>query len=93
MTTFTKKHPAFLISDGERAMLEIVNRIGPCSTTQVHEHMSGKYDLLPIMRCMHMLVDRGLLKRVAVKGQLLYKVNPNYRMTMRNEVRVQRSKT
>lgn len=79
METRISGKPGITISAGDFTLLEIVHRIGPCTTTQVCDNLKENGDLLRVMRSMHNLVDRGLLARVVVNRERLYKVKSNYK--------------
>jgi len=40
------------------------------------------------MRNMHVLVDRGLLERIVINKQRLYRVKPNYKTAVRTYFKV-----
>jgi len=77
MEVSIKKH-AIALSDKEFAILEAIYELGPCCSDQVQEKLQNP-DLLEVMRLLHDLVQRNLLERPMVQGNLLYGVKPNYR--------------
>lgn len=74
-----KKTRTIYVIEREAIILETINRLGPCSPFQVNDVVDTIPDLLTVMRIMHMLLDRGLLDRIVVDGQKLYKVKANYK--------------
>ena len=79
MEVKTKRKFSILISNREFSLLEIVDHLGPCSAAQAHEFLKDKCEVLQVMRCMHILVDRGLLERTVIGSQRLYRVKSNYK--------------
>ncbi|MEO5600269.1 MAG: hypothetical protein ABIR06_05005 [Cyclobacteriaceae bacterium] len=59
-------------------ILETINKLGPCSSTEVKENLFKNEELLFVMRAMHTLVERGLLDRISIKGKMLYRTKRNY---------------
>lgn len=67
------------ISETELELLELINKLGPCSTDKVHEALDRKPEYLLTMRNMHMLVENGFLQRVIINKKLLYRTPRKYR--------------
>jgi hypothetical protein len=78
MNSVAKRKKTIAVLEKELAILEAVNGLGSCSAFQVVDVIS-KSDLLSVMRTMHTLVDKGLLERVTVNNQKLYKTRSNYK--------------
>jgi hypothetical protein len=78
MNSVAKRNKTIAVLEKELAILEAVNGLGPCSAFQVIDVIT-KSDLLSVMRTMHTLVDKGLLERVTVNNQKLYKTRSNYK--------------
>lgn len=76
------------IFEKDFAILETVYASGPCTAEKVHRLLDEKSDLLQIMRRMHILVDRGLLERIVLDKQRLYKVKSNYKTIIRTYLKV-----
>ena len=74
----TKRQFTIAVSDREFSLLEIVHRIGPCTSEQVHQNLKENLDLLEVMRILHDLMDRGLLEGMMVGKQRLYRSRTNY---------------
>src|SRR5688572_18885161 len=63
------------LSSLEVAVLEALRQIGFKSAFQLADSLSGKYDTLTVMRCLHSLLQLDLLVRVNIQGERYYNVN------------------
>ena len=76
MTVSIKKH-AIALSDKEFALLETINKIGPCTPSKVKEALTeADSDIINLL--IRDLSDRGLLIPFIVDGQQRYAIKPNY---------------
>lgn len=66
------------LSSKEVQLLEIVNRVGPCTSEQVHEAFDPEAEFLLVMRSLHALVQKGFLQRVVINKKQLYRTSRNY---------------
>jgi predicted transcriptional regulator len=74
-----KRQFSITVSDKEFPLLEIVYRNGPCTSSEVYDHLHGNLDLLEVMRILHDLMDRGLIEGMMIDKQRLYRVKTNYK--------------
>jgi hypothetical protein len=79
MEQILKRRNPISIFERDIKILEIINKLGPCSPPQVKDLLADNPELLLVMRAMHNLVDRGFLARVVINNVRLYKVKPNYK--------------
>jgi hypothetical protein len=63
------------LSPLEISVLEELRQIGFKSAFQLTENLSGKYDTLTVMRCLHSLLHLDLLVRVNIQGERYYNLN------------------
>jgi hypothetical protein len=63
------------LSPLEMSVLEALRQIGFKSAFQLAENLSGKYDTLSVMRCLHSLLQLDLLVRVNIQGERYYNLN------------------
>jgi hypothetical protein len=79
MEPVVKRRNTISVFEKDIRILEIINKLGPCSPPQVKDQLADNPELLLVMRAMHNLVDRGFLTRVVINNVRLYKVKPNYK--------------
>ena len=79
MRVLVKKRKVITVFDTDLSILELINNIGPCSSSEVKERLSNNVELLLVMRALHNLVERGLLERVSINGKSLYRTKSNYK--------------
>lgn len=66
------------ISEEELQLLEVINELGPTSSERVHEYIDQRFDYLFLIRTLHRLVEKGLLRRQVINKTQLYKTSRNY---------------
>ena len=66
------------ISGTELELLEVVNKLGPCSSEKVHQTAEPDSEYLLVLRKLHMLVEKGFLQRIVINRQTLYRTPGNY---------------
>ena len=66
------------ISDDELQLLELVNKVGPCTSEEVHVMVDSGIELLLVMRRLHILVEKGFLQRITINSKLMYRTARNY---------------
>lgn len=66
------------ISEEELQLLEVINELGPTSSERVHEYIDQRFDYLFLIRSLHRLVEKGLLRRQVINKTQLYQTSRNY---------------
>lgn len=78
MSLVLKNRKVIAVLEKELSILEAIHNLGPCTPFQVNNVLTNS-PLLLVMRTMHSLVDKGLLERVTINNQKLYKTRANYK--------------
>ena len=66
------------ISEEELQLLEVINELGPTSSERVHDYIDQRFDYLFLIRSLHRLVEKGLLRRQVINKTQLYQTSRNY---------------
>lgn len=66
------------LSGREIQLLELINKMGPCSSQEVHQAFHPEENLLLVMRSLHSLVQMGFLQRVIINKKQLYRTSRKY---------------
>ena len=66
------------ITGEELELLNVIDRLGPCTSDKVHEQLDNKSDYLMVMRALHGLAEKGFLQRMIINKKQLYKTSRHY---------------
>jgi len=78
VTVLKNKAKDVRITDEELNLLEVINELGPSSSQRLHEHLDQKFEYLFLIRSLHRLVEKGLLRRLIINKTQLYKTSRTY---------------
>jgi hypothetical protein len=78
MRATVQKSGTISLTERESAILDIVKIYGHCSSSDVKAALPGNQELLLVMRAMHGMVEKGLLKRIIVNERNVYRLNTYY---------------
>jgi Fe2+ or Zn2+ uptake regulation protein len=60
------------VSELQLSVLNVVYRLGPCSSEAVKDNLEEKVNLLAVMRALHQLLEMGVINRVTVNHRSFY---------------------
>lgn len=78
MKILKRKRKFAAVTETELSVLRAVEDLGPCSLTQVHHYFGQSQDILPVMRALHALVDKGFLRSLVIKNMSVYRTSYRY---------------
>ena len=83
------KHRTIDVTPLQFVVLEAVHNNGPCSSIHVAHLLGDDADHLMVMRSLHQLVDKGLMRRITINNSSFYETAPNFG-NIRSYLRVER---
>jgi hypothetical protein len=88
MRAIIQKPGAISFTERESVILDIVKIYSHCNSSDVKAALPGNQELLLVMRTLHGMVEKGLLKRVVVNNRSVYRLNTHYFRQTVNPLRV-----